>query len=88
MTNKRTTMLQIRKVITMMKDGYSQRAISRISGIHRNTIKDYFTRINQTTQSYTDLLKLNDGELSELVYPLIKDHQPDDREQRLQEKIK
>lgn len=88
MTNKRTTMLQIRKVITMMKDGHSQRAISRISGIHRNTIKDYFTRINQISKSYPELLKLSDGELSELVYPLIKEHQPDAREQVLQEKIK
>jgi transposase len=80
-------MLQIRRFITMLKDGCSQREISRTTAIHRRTIKEYYQRITQIPKSYSELLKLSDGELSELVYPLERVYQPDIRQQWLNERI-
>ena len=87
MSNKTIKMLQIRRIIRMIKDGSSQREISRTTNIHRRTIGEYCQRISQSDYSYEALLKLNDEELTRLVSPTERTVKPDPRRQWLEERI-
>ena len=69
MANKRTTMLQIRKIIQLLANGSSEREISRLAAIHRDTVRDYHTRVKQSGKEPAELLRMKDAELAELVYP-------------------
>ncbi len=69
MANKLKTMLQIRKIIQLLANGCSERQVSHLAGIHRDTVRDYHARIKQCGQEPVELLKMKDAELSELVYP-------------------
>jgi transposase len=69
MANKLKTMLQIRKIIQLLANGCSERQVSHLAGIHRDTIRDYHSRIKQCGQEPTELLRMKDAELAELVYP-------------------
>jgi len=69
MANKRKTMLQIRKIIQLLANGQSERQVSQLVGVHRDTVRDYHARIKQCGREPVELLKMKDAELSELVYP-------------------
>jgi transposase len=69
MANKTKSMLQIRRILQLLKDGSSNREINRITGIHRYTIREYTRRIKGTGNDYETLLNFSDVELSRLVLP-------------------
>ena len=62
-------MLQIRKIIQLLANGSSEREISRLAAIHRDTVRDYHTRVKQSGKEPAELLRMKDAELAELVYP-------------------
>lgn len=69
MANNILTMLQIRHVLQLLQSGNSKRKISRITGISRNTIKEYIVRARNIGMAPESLLKLNDQELGTILYP-------------------
>lgn len=87
MSNKNLTMLQIRKIIKLLNDGFSVRKINLLTGVHRRTIKEYLTRIEQAGISYPELLKLKDEQLAEFVFSNENKELPDIRKQLLEDKI-
>ena len=79
MANKVKSMLQIRRIIQLAAKGEGGRKINRVTGVHRKTIHKYLAQFESSGKSYQDLLKLNDAELAELVYPKQKEAEPDTR---------
>ena len=62
-------MLQIRVILQFLCNGSGFREISRITGIHRKTIREYDLRIKETGRDYEALYNLSDAELSGLLVP-------------------
>lgn len=62
-------MLQIRLILKLLTEGCGYREISRITGIHRKTIREYDLRIKETGKDYEALPGLSDAELSGLLVP-------------------
>ena len=57
-------MLQIRKILHLLSEGYSTREVSRRAPAHRNTVNTYMNRAHKSGLSYQSLLALSDQELS------------------------
>jgi transposase len=68
MANKKTIMLQIRKVLQLLEEGRSERAIASNTGLSRNTIRAYRRKFQSTGQTESQLLRLADHELAILVH--------------------
>lgn len=60
-------MLQIRMILQLLSYGQGYREISRITGIHRKTIREYSVRIKGIARGYDELLGLTDAELNSLL---------------------
>jgi transposase len=60
-------MHQIKRVIEFHLQGHSIRQIERLSGISRNTIRDYLRQLQREGRSLRELLELEDGALLSLV---------------------
>ena len=60
-------MHQIKRIIEFHQQGRSIRQIERLSGISRNTIREYVRRISQSNQSLDELLKLEDESLMDIM---------------------
>lgn len=73
MANKLKTMLQIRKIIQLLGNGCSEREVSRLTGLHRDTVRSYLERIKESGKEPVRLLGMKDAELAELVYPPKKE---------------
>jgi transposase len=56
-------MHQIRQIIELLNKHYSIRSIVKLTGVSRNTIRDYRLRITASKQSFSDLLNLDDESL-------------------------
>ena len=69
MANKTITMLQIRKVLQLLDQGFSQRRIAREVDISRNTVQDYCLKFVKSGLSIKQLLALNDHELNQCITP-------------------
>lgn len=69
MANKRIEIMDIRQIIQLKLQGFSNRKAAQILGIHRNTINEYVGLLKGSNSSYTELLKLSDKELT-LLFPL------------------
>jgi transposase len=78
MANKPKSMLQVRRILQLLSDGYSKRETNRLTGVSRNTIDAYELHFQQTGKSFNDLLQLSDTELAAVVYPkeTAKDRDP------------
>lgn len=87
MSNKPITMLQIRRILQLLKKGKSKREIARLLQSGRHTVDNYVSRIEQTEMELSVLLKLTDNELSELFYNNLPDPQPDHRFSHLKPKL-
>lgn len=61
-------MLQIRRIIQLLSDGCTIRAIKRMTGIHRSTISQYAERIKEVGIDFSILLSYSDAELSEIIH--------------------
>jgi transposase len=67
MAGKTISMHQIKQIIELLSKNYSVRSIVRLSGISRNTIRDYRLRIDRSKISFEELLKLDNETLSGLL---------------------
>ncbi len=76
MAFKRIEIMDIRQIIQLKIQNFSNRKAAQILGIHRNTINDYVRLLKASESPYETLLKLSDKELS-LLFPLktTVDHQ-------------
>lgn len=61
-------MHQIRRIIELHSEGRSIRETERLTGLSRNTIRDYLRRISVSGLSATQLLSLADESLAPIVY--------------------
>jgi len=68
MANKPVTMLQIRRILQLKSLGRSNREIAQELHSGRDTVNGYVRQLLHLEKSFDDLLKLNDNELSSLVY--------------------
>ncbi|MFO0489778.1 MAG: IS21 family transposase, partial [Cyclobacteriaceae bacterium] len=56
-------MHHVKRIIEFHQQGRSVRQIERLSGLSRNTIREYLRRISLRGESLEDLLKLEDEPL-------------------------
>lgn len=87
MANNPLSMLQIRRILQLLSDGRSVRMIHRECKVHRNTIKAYVVRFQQTGNSYAELAELSDAELSSVVYSPRSSQTTDKRFQQLEPRL-
>lgn len=82
------TMQQIRRIIQLLKNGFSERSIKKQTGVSRPTVSLYKKRLEQLDQTYEQLLLLTDEELSNLVLEPVQDKiYQEKRYQDLQEQL-
>lgn len=67
MANKSITMLQVRRILQLKEQGYSNRRISGILNLSRLTINEYVNRYKNSGKCITELLRLDDAMLCELA---------------------
>lgn len=79
--------MQIRKIIQMKSDGYSEREISEQTHTHRKTVRNYIQRARDSGQSLQSLLQLDDSELGELVLPARRVDASDNRPDLIRDQI-
>ena len=79
MAKKPITMLQIRRILQLLKQGESKRKMAQILHSGRHTIDSYVLKIEQSGISLPLLIKLSDADLALLFYPANKDTQCDQR---------
>ena len=68
MSAKPITMLQLRRILQLLNNGNSERAISREVSVSRNTVSDYKERALASLLSYSALTELNDESLSKILF--------------------
>ena len=68
MANKTITMLQLRRLLQLKEQGFSNRQVKRTLNLSRQTVDDYVNRLKQTDKSYKELLKLDDESLQVLAF--------------------
>ncbi len=89
MSNKKITMLKLRRILPLLAAGVSQREISNKIGIIRSSITAYKERAELSGKSYQELSSMSDSDIVSLFQR--KDHRPCkdaryvDLEQRLEE---
>ncbi|RAJ19095.1 IS21 family transposase, partial [Pedobacter cryoconitis] len=79
MANKPLSMHKVRQVLLFFKQGASQRSIERDVKINRRTIAVYLQKFKETGTEFTELLKLSDEQLEELLgllKPITEDIDP------------
>lgn len=67
MAGKTISMHQIKQIIELLSKHYGVRSIVRLTGISRNTIRDYRTRFIQSKIPFEELLKLDEESLLSLI---------------------
>jgi len=67
MANKLLSMHKIRQILLFLDRGISQRAIEKEVQITRKTIALYLQKFQQTGQSLSELLKLSDAQLEQIL---------------------
>lgn len=82
MANKTITMLQIRRVLQLLDQGFSQRRIAREVNISRNTVQDYCLKFLKSELSVKQLLALSDQDLNQRILSDRSVPAKDDRYQR------
>lgn len=69
MANKVLTMLQVRRILQLLEQGYSKREAARQLEVSRNTIDFYARRFKFSGLTLSQLLGLNDVDLAKFAYP-------------------
>lgn len=67
MANKLLSMHKIRQILLFLDQGISQRAIEKEVQITRKTIALYLQKFQQTGQSLSELIKLSDAQLAQIL---------------------
>lgn len=87
MSNQPITMLQIRRILQLLKAGHSKRKIARELHIGRNTISGYVSRLEASGQDIDSLMKLPDSDLGALLYRNTDVVSPDSRFEYIEERL-
>ena len=66
MSAKRIGIMNIRQILQLKEAGQSNRSISQLTGMHRNTVNEYVRILEAHELGYTALLQWSDEELSNL----------------------
>src|SRR5919109_358659 len=66
--SKPLCMHQIRRIIELYQQGRSIRETVRLTGVSRNTIREYLKRVRSSGLSCSELLALNDEALVPMIY--------------------
>jgi transposase len=69
MAGKRIEIMDLRQLITLKKDGASNRKVGRLLQLSRNTVNGYVRLLEAQNMSYEALLTLSDATLKELCAP-------------------
>lgn len=83
MANKTITMLQIRRILQLLDQGFSQRKIALEVNISRNTVRDYCMKIIKSGRSNNELLVLDDYTLNQTILSERPTPLKDERYERL-----
>ena len=79
MANNLVSMQYVRSLIQQLQKGFSQRRIARELQLSRNTVKEYTTRLFQSTYSLQELQQMDDAALAAIMYAHAKQSQADPR---------
>ena len=81
MAGKPISMHQIKQIIELLSKNYGVRSIVRLTGISRNTVRDYRLRISESKTPFEELLKLDEDSLTGLIErkATLKQDNPDRR---------
>ena len=66
MANKQISMDKLRQIIRLKLQGYSNRKVSQMLGLHRETVRRYISQIEELGLGYELLLKEEDSVLNGL----------------------
>ncbi len=88
MANKPVPMLLIKRLLQLKEQGSSNRQISEILHVTRNTVGAYVTRINHCGRSYKELLRLNDEDLAEAVLSVKAEPDKDSKYVDFEQRVK
>ena len=69
MSNKKVTMMKLRRIIQMLSEGYSQNDICRETSSSKTTVSGYKKMADGTKLSYQELLLMEDSELEAMLQP-------------------
>lgn len=69
MAGKRINIMDLRQLITLKRQGLSNRKVAKILRISRTTVNDYVRRFEALSFSYDVLLSFDDGKLEQLHAP-------------------
>jgi hypothetical protein len=61
-------MHQIKRIIKLQNEGRSIRETERLTGLSRNTIREYMRRISVSGLAFSQLLLLDDESLNAIIY--------------------
>lgn len=67
MAGKSISMHQIRQIIELLSKDYAVRSIVRLTGIARNTVRDYKLRIGTSQLSFQELLAMDEDSLTTIM---------------------
>lgn len=89
MANKPIIMSKIKQIIRCHFQGYGSKKTSAITGVSRNTVKQYLQKFTQSGQTFASIEQMSELDLQALFHPsAILPQLPDmDRYKRLQAKI-
>lgn len=68
MANKTITMIKLRRILQLKEQGLSNRGISSMLQLSRQTVDDYVNRLKQAGMSFKELVKLDDQLLQVLAF--------------------
>lgn len=83
MSNKKVTMMKLRRIIQMLSEGYSQNDICRETSSSKTTVSGYKKMADGTKLSYRELLLMEDSELEALLQPKSDNPPADPRKAEL-----
>lgn len=83
MSNKKITMMKLKRIIQMLSDGMSLNAISRETHSSKTTVAYYKQHADATKLSYQELLHMEDSKLEELLQPKTALPPADPRKEKL-----
>ena len=84
MSNKKVTMMKLRRIIQMLSEGYSQNEICRETSSSKTTVSGYKKMADGTKLSYRELLLMENSELEALLQPKLAALPPDPRKAELE----
>jgi len=69
MANKPIIMSKLKQIFQLRSQGHGTRKISTITGVSRNVVKQYLSRLYELKRDLTDILSLDERTLQELFQP-------------------